>query len=81
VFYRLEILVTRIQFGPGNPHGVALAHSARSRCPGVRVLFVAQPWFKNDVAGIGLFLPRPVSVPEVAEAVGRMLADDTLGRS
>jgi DNA-binding NtrC family response regulator len=78
---KVEILVTRVHFGPDKPHGVALAHSVRARCPGVRVLFVAQPQFKDAAEDTGLFLPWPVSVPEVAEAVGRMLADDSLGRT
>jgi DNA-binding NtrC family response regulator len=77
---RVDILITRVQFGPGQPHGIALAHSARARCPGLRVLFVAQPQFAGDAEGLGLFLALPVSVPEVAEAVGRMLANERLGQ-
>ena len=76
---RIEILVTRINFGPGKPHGIALALSARLRRPGVRVLIVARPDYAEDAAGIGLFLPYPVTVPQVAETVERMLTDDQLG--
>jgi hypothetical protein len=76
----IEILVTRVQFDPGKPHGVALARWARSNSPSVRILFVALPEFEADIVGLGVFLPRPVSVPEVAEAVGRMLSNDAIGR-
>jgi DNA-binding response OmpR family regulator len=77
---RIEILVTRIQFAAGTPHGIALARSARARSPGLRVLFVALPQFKGDAEGLGMFLPLPARVPEIAEAIGRMLANDRLGR-
>ena len=76
---RTEILITRVDFGPGKPHGIALACSARIRMPGIRVLIVARPEYAGDAAGIGLFLPYPVTVPQVAETVERMLADDQLG--
>ena len=75
----MELLVTRVNFGPGKPHGLALARSARMRRPGVRVLIVARPEYAEDAAGTGLFLPHPVTVPQVAETIERMLADDQLG--
>jgi len=77
----IEILVTRVQFDLGMPNGVALAKWARVRCPSVRILFVALPEFQGDVEDLGVLLPRPVSVPQVAEAIGRMLSNDRLGRS
>jgi DNA-binding response OmpR family regulator len=73
----IEILVTRVQFEPEKPHGVALVRWARSNSPSVRILFVALPEFEADIVGLGVFLPRPVSV---AEAVGRMLSNDAIGR-
>ncbi len=76
----VEILVTRVQFGADKPHGVALARWVRGNCPNVRILFVALPEFQADTEGLGVLLPRPVSVPQVAEAVGRMLSNQHLGR-
>lgn len=76
---KIEILVTRVQFDPGKPHGIALANAARSKCPGLRVLFVARPEFKEYAEESGMFLSLPASVPEIAEAVGRMLANEKLG--
>jgi CheY-like chemotaxis protein len=75
----VEILVTRVDFGPGKPHGISLARSARMRRPTIRVLIVARPEYAEDAAGVGLFLPYPVDVPTVAETVERMLADDRIG--
>lgn len=77
----VEILVTRVQLEPGKPHRVVLARWARSNRQSVRVLFVVLPEFETDIEGLGVLLPRPVSVPEVAEAVGRMLSNERLGRS
>jgi DNA-binding response OmpR family regulator len=77
---RIEILVTRIDFGLNQPHGVALAQSARIRCPGLRVLFAARQQFRGDVEGVGMLLPLLVSVPEVTDVVGCMLGNDSLGR-
>ena len=68
-----------MDFGPGKPHGIALACSARTRISGIRVLIVGRPEYAEDAAGMGLFLPHPVTVPQVAETVERMLADDQLG--
>ena len=75
----IEVLVTRVRFASGQPHGIALARMARIKRPGIRVLFVARPEFAVDAAGLGTFMARPVSVADVAEAVGRLLhSDDAL---
>lgn len=71
-----DILVTRIQFGAGQPHGIALARWARSIAPGVRVLFVARPEFEGDAEGLGVFVPRPVEVLKVVEIVARLAVGD-----
>jgi hypothetical protein len=76
----VEILVTRVQFGLGKPHGIALGRWARRNCPNLRVLFVALPEFEADIEDLGVLLPRPVSVAQVAEAVGLMLSNDAIGR-
>jgi DNA-binding NtrC family response regulator len=72
----LEVLVTRVQFGLGKMNGVALARMARSRRPGIRVLFTALPEFKDYAEGLGKFMPMPVSVPDVVDAVLGMLKSD-----
>ena len=69
----IEVLVTRVRFAPGQPNGFALARMARIKRPGIRVLFVARPEFAGDAAGLGMFMAHPVSVADVAEAVGHLL--------
>jgi DNA-binding NtrC family response regulator len=61
----VEILITRIRFPPGKPHGIALAHWAQANRPRVRVLFTALPELEPHAEGLGLFLPMPVCVPKV----------------
>jgi hypothetical protein len=43
-------------------------------------LFVALPEFDADIEDLGVLLPRPVNVAEVAEAIGRMLSNNAIGR-
>ena len=69
----VDVLVTRIGFPKGKPNGVSLAHMARHKRPGIRVLFIAREQFKEHAAGLGEFMPPPFSVPGVVDAVGRLL--------
>lgn len=69
----VEILVTRVIFGPRRPHGISLARLAQRRRPTIRVLFTALPEFAESVRGIGEFLPMPVRMPDFVEAVGGLL--------
>jgi DNA-binding response OmpR family regulator len=44
----VELLITRVNFPPGSPHGVSLANMARrnmarSKIPNLKVLFIARP--------------------------------------
>jgi DNA-binding NtrC family response regulator len=72
----VEVLITRIRFPSGTPHGIALAHWAQANRPRVRVLFTALPELEPHAEGLGLFLPMPLSVPKVVEIVARLLATD-----
>jgi DNA-binding NtrC family response regulator len=72
---RIEVLITRIIFGTGQPHGVALARMARVKRPGVKVLFVARPEFLAHTEGIGEFLPIWTATTDIVAAVARMLAE------
>jgi DNA-binding NtrC family response regulator len=71
----IEVLVTRVQFAPGQPNGIALARMARIKRPGIRVLFVARPEFAGEAADLGTFMAHPVSVADVAQTVGRLLVE------
>jgi DNA-binding NtrC family response regulator len=73
----LEVLVTRVHFGLGKMNGVGLARMARSKRPGIRVLFTALPEFEEYAVGLGEFMPMPVSVADVVDAVAGMLESDS----
>jgi DNA-binding NtrC family response regulator len=73
---RIEVLITRIVFGVGQPHGVALARIARVNRPGVRVLFVAHPEFLADTEGVGEFLPMWAATADIVATVDRMLGEE-----
>jgi DNA-binding NtrC family response regulator len=77
---RIEVLITRVRFPEGQPHGVALARMARMKRPGVKVLFVALPELRAHTEDVGEFLPMSVSPAEIVEAVERMLSEGTSGR-
>jgi DNA-binding NtrC family response regulator len=73
----LEVLVTRVRFGAGQPHGIALARMARSKRPGIRVLFAALPEYAEDAEGLGEFMPMPVNITDVAAAVEILIQSKT----
>ena len=55
---RVRVLVTRVLFGPGKPHGVALALMVRVKRPDTKVVFVARAETEPHTEGLGVFLPR-----------------------
>ena len=46
---------------------------ARLKRPGIKVLFAAFREVQVYTEGLGEFLPRPLSIDELLETVGRML--------
>jgi DNA-binding NtrC family response regulator len=76
VAQRIEVLITRVQFPQGKPNGIALALMARTKRPGIRVVFTARPEFAQATEGLGTFTPAPINVAEVVITVGRLLAPD-----
>lgn len=71
----VQLLITRVNFPPGSPHGVSLASMARRKTPGLKVLFVARPEKQEDTQGIGEFMAAPISIPELVDRASRMLAE------
>lgn len=69
----IDLLITRLRYGPGKPHGINLAQMARKRRPGLKVLFIALPEFAEQAAELGEFMPLPVAVPDLVDAVHRLL--------
>jgi DNA-binding NtrC family response regulator len=70
----IEVLITRIRFPEGTPHGLTLARSALLKYPGLKVLFVAAPATQDFAVGIGEFLSMSVKPAKVVRTVDRMLA-------
>ena len=64
---RIDLLVTGEHFGPGKPHGVALARMARHRAQPTEVLVVGSPPLARYAEGLGAFMATPVTAQEVVE--------------
>jgi DNA-binding NtrC family response regulator len=70
---RAEALVTRIDFAPGKPDGIALARMLRLRRPGTRILFIAKPEFKALAQGLGELIEEPAGEREILDHLKRLL--------
>src|SRR5947208_1258165 len=70
---RIELLITRARFSPGQPNGVALARMAKRRRPSIKVLFVAHRDLQEHTAGVGEFVPAPIATDELMAMIARML--------
>jgi DNA-binding NtrC family response regulator len=70
---QIKLLITRANFGSGKLNGIALARMARYKRPGIRVIFTAVPQHESHAWGLGEFLPAPVHVNDIVEAVDRLL--------
>jgi DNA-binding NtrC family response regulator len=69
---RFEILVTRVQFAPGRPNGLALSNMARMKLRGIKVPFTVAPPKRRIYRGEGEFVVAPIDIPELVAAVGRL---------
>jgi DNA-binding NtrC family response regulator len=71
-----DMLITRIRFPVGIPHGVALARRAHTNRQQIRVVFTAAPEMAPYTDGLGVLLPTPISPTEVAKSVSDILSVD-----
>jgi CheY-like chemotaxis protein len=69
----VDLLITRVNFIPGTPNGVALARMARRERHGIKVLFIAREEMRGFADGLGEFLPAPVGIPDLLDTVHRLL--------
>lgn len=67
------LLITRVEFAPGKPNGVALARMARAKRPDIKVLFTALAKYAEHAVGLGAFLPMPVDLADLTETTARLL--------
>jgi two-component SAPR family response regulator len=72
----VDLLITRVRFGEGNPHGIALARMAHTKRRGIKVIFTARQEFADEAAGLGEFMIAPVSVSDLEQTVERLLKSD-----
>ena len=70
---QVDLLITRMRFPPGGSNGVALALMARRQHPDIKILFTASPEHQDKAAGLGTFLEAPVSIPDLLDAVNRLM--------
>lgn len=69
----IDVLVTRVAFPPGQPHGIALAGAARINRPSLKVIFLARPDVAHEVMDESRVLIMPVSPDQVVQAVEELL--------
>lgn len=61
----IDVLVTSLNHGKGQPNGIALARIAKAKKPGVKVLFVGDTGLAHHAAGLGTYLGTRVSIEHV----------------
>lgn len=71
---RARVLVTRIDFGPGRLHGVALAQMVQAKQQSIRALFIGRPENQHYTDGVGAFLPVPLDAQALVETTNRLLS-------
>jgi hypothetical protein len=55
---------------------------AQSRRPGLKIIFTARPDMEEFTEGLGELVPHPVRIPDLVDAVNRLLdADEPSFRS
>ena len=70
---RIELLVTCLDHGPGQPNGISLALLARQRRPDLKLLFVGDAELAHFAAGLGTFLTTPVRSEDLVSAAVQLL--------
>lgn len=67
-----DILATRAHFA-SEEQGVSLVRLARTRNPGIQVLFTGVPGSEDTPTELGEFVRIPFSVQAIVEGVGRLM--------
>lgn len=75
---RLEVLITRADFGPNQPNGVALVRMARIKRPDIRALFIGDPSVAPHMEGLGAFLALPAKAADIVRRTIELLTEAPL---
>src|SRR5262245_12433414 len=75
----VEVLITRVRYPLGKPHGGSLAQVTRLKRPGLKVLFTARVENKPYTEGAGDFIAAPVDVATLIETVARLVDEHRRG--
>ena len=70
---RIEVLVTRVLFRPGQPHGIALASVARMTRPSLKVILTTLPEVAHHATDQGRMFIMPVQPDQIVQAVEELL--------
>lgn len=73
---RVELLITRVRFPEGTPHGISLARMAQRKRPGLKLIFTAREDLEELTERLGLLVPHPVSIPDLVDAAERLLGEE-----
>jgi DNA-binding NtrC family response regulator len=73
----IEMLMTRVHFGPGKRNGITMALMARERHRPLQMIFTSLPSQAVHALQFGEFLPMPVSIPRLMDLVKRLLPPST----
>lgn len=70
---QIELLISRIDFGPGKLHGIALARMAKSRRSEIKVILLGEEEHRPYVDGTGELVPLATAPPTLAARVHELV--------
>lgn len=71
--HHIEMLVTRVNFGPGKLNGITMALMACEKHRSLQMIFTSPPSQAVHALHFGEFVPMPVSIPRLIALVERLL--------
>jgi DNA-binding NtrC family response regulator len=77
----IEMLLTRVHFGPRKRNGITMALMASEKHRSLQVIFTSLPSQAVHALHFGEFLPMPVSIPRLMDLVKRLLPPSSPERS
>ena len=69
----IEMLITRVHFGPRKRNGITMALMASEKHRSLQVIFTSLPSQAVHALHFGEFLSMPVSIPRLMDLVKRLL--------